>query len=385
MSPQSIREYAARLRPPYALAARGEKSRILNEFCRVTGYHRKSAIRLLQPPLQPGGPRQRRRGRPVQYGPPVAQALQRLWETSDYLGSKRLAPFLPELLRVLERQGELRLPPRLGEALRTISPATIDRLLRPSRRRRPHSPSGRPPSVLFFRRPIPVRTFGEWRDVRPGALQADLVLHCGETLTGFSLASLLMIDVATGWTACRAVWGAGQERVGGAIHHIAAGLPFPLQALHTDNGREFINRGLLPWCRRHGISFTRGRPGRKNDQAYAEQRIWTVIRRFVGYDRYRTRPAYDQLNRLYELLGLYLNFFQPLSKVVSKLRHGARVTKRYDRAQTPYQRLLAAGSLSAEQREALEATYLGLNPVRLRKAIQETQARLWKLAEPSPR
>ncbi|MDR7480382.1 MAG: integrase, partial [Armatimonadota bacterium] len=141
----------------------------------------------------------------------------------------------------------------------------------------------------------------------------------------------------------------------------------------------------LPWCRRHGISFTRARPGRKNDQAYAEQRIWTVIRRFVGYDRYRTRPAYDQLNRLYELLGLYLNFFQPLSKVVSKLRHGARVTKRYDRAQTPYQRLLAAGSLSAEQREALEATYLGLNPVRLRKAIQETQARLWKLAEPSPR
>jgi len=385
MSPHSIREYAARLRPHYAFASRREKGRILNEVCRVTGYHRKAAIRLLHPPAKPSGRQKRTRGRLVQYGPPVAQALQRLWEASDYLGPKRLAPFLPELLRVLDRQGELRLPPRVGLALRTISPATIDRLLQPSRRRRPQSPYGRPPSVLFFRRQIPVRTFGEWRDVRPGALQADLVLHCGEMLTGFHLASLLMIDVATGWTVCRAVWGAGQGRVGGAIHHVAAHLPFPLQALHTDNGSEFINRGLLPWCRRHGVQFTRGRPGRKNDQAYAEQRIWTVIRRFVGYDRYRTRPAYDQSNRLYDLLGLYLNFFQPLSKVISKVRHGARVTKRYDRAQTPYQRLLTAGVLSPEQQEALEATYLRLNPVRLRQEIQETQARLWKLAAPSPR
>ncbi len=167
MSPHSIREYAARLRPHYVLAPRREKGRILDEVCCVTGYHRKSAIRLLQPPAQPSGPQKRPRGRPVQYGPPVAQALQRLWETSDYLGSKRLAPFLPELLRVLDRQGELRLPPRVGLALRSISPATIDRLLQPSRRRRPQSPYGRPPSVLLFRRQVPVRTFGEWRDDAP--------------------------------------------------------------------------------------------------------------------------------------------------------------------------------------------------------------------------
>jgi len=352
MSPRSIQEYAARLRPHYLLASPREKRRILSEVCRVTGYHRKSAIRLLRRTSMPRG---HQRGRSRQYGPPVTQALRRLWEISDYLCSKRLAPFLPELLRVLERQGELRLAPAVRLALRTISPATIDRLLQPSRRTPPRSPYGRPPSVSLFRRQVPIRTFGEWRDVRPGALQADLVLHCGESLAGFHLASLLTIDVATGWTVCCAVWGAGQERVGGAIHRVHTSLPFPLEALHTDNGSEFINNRLLPWCRRHGISLTRGRPWRKNDQAYAEQRIWTVVRRFVGYDRYSSRAAYEQLGRLYDLLGLYINFFQPLSKIVSKVRRGARVTKRYDRAQTPYQRVITARVLTPEQQAALDA------------------------------
>ncbi len=204
MSPRSIQEYAARLRPHYLLASPREKRRILSDVCRVTGYHRKSAIRLLR---RTSVPRGHQRGRSPQYGPPVTQALRRLWEISDYLCSKRLAPFLPELLRVLERQGELRLAPAVRLALRTISPATIDRLLQPSRRTPPRSPYGRPPSVSLFRRQVPIRTFGEWRDVRPGALQADLVLHCGESLAGFHLASLLTIDVATGWTVCCAVWG----------------------------------------------------------------------------------------------------------------------------------------------------------------------------------
>lgn len=381
MSPRSIQEYAARLRPHYLRASPREKRRILDEVRRVTGYHRKSAIRLLH---RTPGPPGKKRGRPPKYGPLVSAPLRRLWEISDYLGSKRLAPFLPELLRVLERQGELRLTAGVRRALSTMSPATIDRRLQSSRRTRPRSPYGRPPSATLFRRQVPIRTFGEWRDVRPGALQADLVLHCGEYLMGFHLASLLTIDVATGWTVGRAVWGAGQERVGGAIHHVAASLPFPLQALHTDNGSEFINKRLLPWCRRQGIALTRGRPWRKNDQAYVEQRIWTVVRRFVGYDRYSSRAAYEQLGRLYELLGLYLNFFQPLSKVVSKIRHGARVTKRYDRAQTPYQRLIAAGILMPEQQAALDAQYLSLNPLHLRREIQETQTRLWKLAELPP-
>jgi transposase InsO family protein len=228
---------------------------------------------------------------------------------------------------------------------------------------------------------IPVRTFGDWEGVRPGAVQADLVLHCGESAEGFYLTTLDAVDVATGWTECTIVWGKSQERVGGALHGVQRGLPFPLQAVHTDNGSEFLNAVVFPWCQRHAIALTRGRPYKKNDQAFVEQKNWSVIRRLVGYDRYSTKAADTAFERVYRLLRLWVNFFQPVRKLIGKERVGAKVVKRFDHAQTPYQRALAAGVLTEDQRPTLATTYARLNPVRLRAQLDAALDTLWALAD----
>ena len=379
MGPHSVREYAAALRPRYRLALRRDKSRLLDEFCRVTRRDRKVAIRLLRRP-----PRQvrRRAGRPRQYLSTLRPALEEMWEASDYLCSKRLAPFLPELIEALERHDEMAFSAEQRTALRQISPATIDRLLRPVRRQyRRHGLATTSPGLAALRAQVPLRTFGEWTNVPPGHLQADLLAHCGESAHGFYLTSLLAIDVATGWTELQAVWGKGHKRVGSAVHLARQALPMPLLSFHTDNGGEFLNHVLVPWCRGERIAFTRGRPYRKNDQAYAEQRNGSVLRRYIGYERYGTRAAFAALKAVHELLRLYVNFFQPVRKLVFKERHGARVVKRYDRAQTPYRRLLASGVLTPERSAALAAQYRQLNPRQLRADLQTRLDVLWKLAD----
>jgi len=351
----------------------------LDEFCRITERDRKVAIRLLRhPPKRARG----RAGRPREYLNTLRPALEQVWEASDYLCSKRLAPFLPELIEALERHDEVTLLAEQRSALLRISPATIDRLLRPVRRQyRRHGLATTSPSLAALRAQVPLRTFGEWTQVPPGHLQADLLAHCGESTYGFHLTSLLAIDVATGWTELQAVWGKGHKRVGSAVHLARQALPIPLLGLHTDNGGEFLNHVLVPWCRGERIAFTRGRPYRKNDQAYAEQRNGSVLRRYIGYDRYSSRAAFTALKAVHELLRLYVNFFLPIRKLVSKERHGARVVKRYDRAQTPYRRLLASGVLTPERRAALAAVYQRLNPRQLRADLQTRLDALWELAD----
>jgi len=378
MRPRSVQEYAASLRGRYRLATRGDKSCLLDEFCRVTGRHRKAAIRLLRRRPKRAA---RHAGRPREYPSTLRPAVEQLWEASDYLCSKRLAPFLPELLQALERHEEMTLAADQRTALAHISPATIDRLLHPIRRlHRPHGVATTRPSVAAVRALVPVRTFGEWADVKPGALQMDLVAHCGESTHGFYLTSLLAVDVATGWTESRAVWGKGYRRVGGAVAAVRQALPMPLVSLHTDNGGEFLNYLLIPWCRQQQIGQTRGRPYRKNDQAYVEQKNWVVLRRSIGYDRYATRVAFAALQAVHELLRPHVNFFQPIRKLIAKERHGARVVKRYDRAHTPYRRLLASDILTPAQRAALEVEYHRHNPLQLRTELQARLEALWKLA-----
>ena len=377
MTRSSVREYAAAVRPRYLAASKRERGQILTEFCRTTGYHRKAAVRL----LRRSPPAARPRRRPGRYGLEVALALKRAWEASDRPCSKRLAPFLPELVTSLERHGELTVTAEVRAALVRLSPATIDRLLRPHRAvvgRRPFSQS-RAPAALQAQ--VAIRTFGEWAGVSPGSVQADLVSHCGDTTEGFYLTTLTVVDVATGWVELEPVWGKGQQRVGGALHRIRLRLPMGLRELHTDNGGEFLNGVLYPYCQRAGIRFTRGRPYKKNDQAYVEQKNWTAVRRIVGYGRYSSKAAYAQLGRVYEPLRRYVNFFQPVRKLVSKERVGAKVVKRYDRAQTPYQRLLASGVLDEPQRQALAALYGSLNPVQLLAEIDAALAPLGTLAE----
>lgn len=353
---------------------------MLDEFCGTTRCHRKAAIRLLRrAPAQ----RPRRRGRPRRYGPALLPVLARLWELSDRACSKLLAPLLPPLVAALERHGELRLAPAVRAPLLALSPATLDRLLGPVRRRVGRQPRRPPAPGATLRGQIPLRTFGEWQGVPPGALQGDLVLHCGESTAGFYLSTLVTVDVATGWTELEAIWGVGQQRVGTGVHRVRQRLPFPLRDWHTDNGSEFLNRILVPWCRREGIRVTRGRRYRKNDQAWVEQKNWLAVRRLVGYDRYGSRAAYALLQRLYGLLRLQLNFFRPTRKLLSKQRLGAKVSKRYDRAQTPYQRVLASAVLPEGQRQALEREFRAINPATLARQIAQTLDALWKCREPS--
>lgn len=189
--------------------------------------------------------------------------------------------------------------------------------------------------------------------------------------------------MATGWTECEPIWGKGKERVGGGVHRVRQRLPFSLRELHTDNGSEFLNHILYPYCQREGIRQTRGRPYRKNDQAYAEQRNGWVVRGLVGYQRFASQAAFQQLAAVYAATRLWVNFFQPVSKLVSKERVGAKVRKRYDEPRTPYQRLVAAAVLTEEQRQALEQLYLRLNPLHVRAELDAALERLWRLAESS--
>ena len=382
MRRSSVEEYTETMRQHYTGACRTEKSRLLDEFIRVTGYHRKSAVRVLsgtKPTRSVRG-----RGRPPVYGPELRDALWVVWEVSGRLCGKRLAPFVAEFTDRLVEHGELTVSDEVREQLNSVSASTIDRLLRrykDSGLRRPFSTT-KPGSLL--KSSIPIRTFAEWEERSPGFIEMDLVAHCGDTTKGFYLNTLSAVDIATGWVECQAVWGKGQERVGGAVHKMSRSLPFRLLGLDSDNGSEFINRHLYSYCQRNEITFTRSRPYRKNDSAHIEQKNWSVVRRLIGYGRYTSRPSLRHLERVYSLVGLYVNFFQPVMKLKHKSRNGARVHKVYDTAQTPYHRLLEYDVLTSEQRTAMQRQYELLNPVRLKRRIDRAVEDLLKTAERHP-
>ena len=388
-----MKEYAKAVEVRYRKARRKEKGRLLDDFTRVTGYHRKSAVRLLSgrskaasPSRSPMGRTGKRRGRPPEYGIEVKEALRVAWEATDRLCGKRLGPFLPELIGRLLEHGELKVSQEVAEQLCRLSASTIDRHLRPYKDtggRRPFSTT-KPGSLL--KAAIPIRTFAEWNEDKPGFIEVDLVAHCGETTEGFYLNTLSTVDIRlrrTGWVECQAVWGKGQDRVGGAVHHVAQSLPFPLLGLDSDNGGEFINHHLYAYCQRREITFTRSRPYRKNDNAHVEQKNWSVVRRLVGYDRYSSKEALDQLQRVYRLVRLYTNFFQPLMKLSHppEADHGAKVHKIYDTARTPYRRLLERNVLNLKQKDALQRQYKTINPVRLKARIDQALQVLWNLAD----
>jgi hypothetical protein len=376
---RSILEYAEALRGRYFRASREEKGKMLDEFTQVTGLHRKAAIRLLHRLGQPGTGK--RCGRPRKYGTGAAEGLRVVWEATDRLCSKRLKPFIPEMVKVLREHGEQPIDASTEGQLCRMSPSTIDRLLRNYRKVGGRRLLSTTRAGNLLKSSIPIRTFADWQENRAGFLEVDLVAHCGESSEGFYLNTLCAVDVASGWTECLPVWGKGQERVGGAVHKIRQRLPFPLLGLDSDNGSEFINQHLYTYCQRQKITFTRSRSYKKNDSCHVEQKNGNVVRRLVGYDRYTSRAAYQCLERLYDSVRLYTNFFQPTMKLVSKTRHGAKVNKVYDTARTPYQRLLEAGVLTEAKQQELAATYHGLNPVRLLKQINCNLEQLWRLAQ----
>ena len=379
MTRMTVREYATALRARYRAAGRRDKQKILDEFCQTTGHHRKAAIRLLNKELRP---RLARRGRPRRYGSEVLEPLRLVWETGDRMCGKLLVAVMPTIVSALERHGELKVHAQVRELLLSMSASTIDRLLKQQSIRLSNVlPKSRPQAQRSLRNTVPVRTWSEWKGVQPGSLQADLVLHSGGSSLGFHLTTLCAVDVASGWLELQPVWGLGKSRVGGAIHLLRQRLPFPLEALHTDNGGEFLNDGLIPWCRQEGIRLSRGRPYKKNDQAWVEQRNWQSVRRSVGYARYSTKAAYELLLKLYPLLCLQMNFLRPLRKLVSKDRQGARVSKRYDEPRTPYQRLVASGVLSEQAQARIDKQLQVLNPADLQRRIDQLLRQLWQQAD----
>ena len=231
-----------------------------------------------------------------------------------------------------------------------------------------------------LKKQIKVRTFADWDDLQPGFLEADLVAHCGVSAAGSFLHTLVLVDVATGWTECVALLRRSEADVIGALNSLRGRLPVPLLGLDTDNGSEFINYEMLRYCQREQITFTRSRVNRKNDQAFVEEKNGSVVRRLIGYDRYEGLGAWRALIHLYEILRLYVNFFQPSMKLIEKQREGARVKKRYDRAQTPYQRIIASGYLTKRKRERIESLYRKLDPVTLLKELEQRQDHFWTFA-----
>lgn len=380
MSFQARRELLAQTASRYRDANHGQKTVILDEFIAATGYARKYAIRLLAHPVPPAAPRIQR-PRPRAYGPEVQEALLAAWAAANFICGKRLVPFLAELVAALERHGHLTLTDEVRGQLLALSPATADRLLRPFRQGdKPRGQVTTKPGALL-KHQVPVRTFADWKETRPGFVEADLVAHCGGSMHGTYLNTLTLTDVATGWTECLPLIYRSQDEVLQALGRARQLLPFPLLGLDTDNGSEFLNGSLLEYCAREQITFTRGRAYRKNDQCHVEQKNGAVVRQVVGYDRFEGQQAYLQLTELYRALRLYLNFFQPSMKLVFKKRDGAKVAKTYDRAQTPYQRVLASGALTDTTHKRLEAIYQSLDPVKLRKQLETLQRAFWRHAQ----
>jgi hypothetical protein len=378
MSAKSKRELLTTVSPRYVTATGMDKQRILDEFVATTGYHRKYALTLLRhPPASRRRPITRPRAKT--YTPVVQRTLVRLWEIAGRICSKRLVPGLPALVDALERHGELALDPPTRDLLLALSPATADRLLAPTRRA--PLPRGRtttkPGSLLKHQ--IPIRTFADWDDDRPGFFEIDLVAHGGESSSGEYLHSLVLTDIATQWTECIALPNRGEQAVCTAIAHARTLIPVPLLGLDSDNGGEFINHLLHRYCERERITFTRCRPYKKNDQCHVEQKNYSIIRQFIGYDRYEGEEAYKALATIYLPLRRYTNYFQPSVRLMSKQREGAKVTKRYDLAQTPYQRMLLTKKVSDAVKARLRDEYVPLNPAAIRREIETAQDALWRL------
>jgi len=379
MSFQSKRELLAKVAPRYKESSRKQKIIILDEFIASTGYKRKYAIRLLSMRETPEA-KAIKRPRPRYYGKDVQEALLVAWAASNYIASKRLAPFLEELVPVLEHHGHLTLSEETHTQLISISPATIDRLLHSCRSRNQHRGISMTKSGKLLKHQVPVRTFADWEETMPGFFEADLVAHCGGSVEGSFLYSFVLTDIATGWIECMPLLYRSKHAVINALERVRQLIPFPMLGLDTDNGSEFINTELIEYCKREKITFTRGRAYKKNDQCYVEQKNGAVVRQLVGYDRFEGQRAYKQLTELYRAVRLYINLFQPSMKLLEKQRENSRVHRIYDTARTPFQRLRASGEKYIQGLEKLNYINEVLDPVRLLKQMEALQDALWQHA-----
>lgn len=372
ISPQTKRELLHALRERYQQASKMEKTRILDGYVEVAECHRKHAIRQLTDadPIRPEPPVHGRRI----YAEAIREALIVLWEAADRICGKRLKVVLPNLMAALERSQHLALDPAVRELVLAVSPATIDRLLTPVRSTASQRKKRKPATKSS--KQIRIRTFADWNDPEPGFLEIDFVSHGGSSMQGVFLWSLAATDVCSGWTEMVPLVAREQSLVVEGLTVLRRQFPMPIRGIDSDNDGAFINETLLGYCQQQKLEFTRSRAYHKNDQAWIEQKNGAVIRRFVGYERYTGLVAAQCLARLYQLVRLYVNYFQPSFKLKSKTREGAKIRKRYHTPATPCDRLLRHTAISSSTKESLRTTLLSLDPLNLLHGIREGQAAL---------
>ena len=379
----------------YRKADKKGKTKILDEFVKTTGYHRKYAVALFsrftdealfnvagrivrvkaetKKKRKPGG------GRKKVYGKTLVLALKAIWAFFDFMCGKRLAPFLREQMPFLKPYREFGITKEVQNLLLAISPATIDRLLKPERKKwELKGRSATKPGGLL-KHQIPIRVFYDFNEQKPGFFELDTVVHDGGNARGEYCCTLSATDVASGWIELRALRNRAHSKVLEEVSNFPALLPFPLLGIDSDNGGEFINHQLWNWCKENHVIFTRSRSYHKNDNCFVEQKNDIAVRHTVGYHRYDTQEATDALARVYRSLCPLINFFYPSAKLISKERHGSRVHKTYDDPKTPYQRLLESTYLPDNVKKELRCRASSLHPVKLKRLVTEAQDQLLKL------
>lgn len=376
MTKTTRKELLSAIKQRYLKATREEKTEILNEFCKSTGYNRLYAIRILQAGHQY---KSWTRKRPSTYSPELLLLIIKFWELLDYPCGTRLKPQLLPLMESLVRSGELsEVSESWKRQLRKISAKTLDRRLKRERIiRRLKKNRGTTRHGSLLKSSVPIR-ITNWDTRRIGFMEMDTVAHCGDQLAGDFIYSLDMVEIATGWSEQIAVMGKGEEGIVKAIEAIKQGLPFDLKGLDSDTGSEFVNWHMVRWCKENNLSFTRSRPYYKNDNAYVEQKNYTHIRRWLGYRRYDTQIQLQMINDLYRNeLRQFNNFFRPVMKITSKEKVNNSVCKKkYGQALTPYQRLMQSNQIPPKTKSALQKLYESLNPVKLKATIEAKLKRI---------
>ncbi len=383
MSQQSRKEYVREVRVRYLNAAKKEKTKLLDDLAAFTRYNRKYALRLVSPAISLG--EKKRKTREKKYGPDVIVPLIRIWEVLDYPCSVRLHSQLPAMLSALEAHGEMRLSEGIKTKLLQIRPRTIDRRLvrekgvRRVRNKRAFATTK--PGTLKSK--IPIRKGTDWEEDKPGYLEIDTVVHNGGDPEGEFIYTLNATDIYSGWTEDVAGLGKSKKTVigKGLCGTIIPSLPMKLRGVDGDSGSEIINDLLYVYCNENNIAFTRGRPYHSNDNCHVEEKNWTHVRKVVGYGRLDTEEAVHALNSLYrQELRLYMNFFQPHMKCVSKEYCGSKVKKRYE-IKTPYQFLLECPEITQEKKSRLKKIYQALNPVSLKREIERKKKLIAKISK----
>ena len=385
MSPRSKKEYLEEIFPRYKKArTKEQKTKIIDELCEICKYHRKHAIRLLCKFKRFIKPKPRKRGRPSVYNQtPILEALERIWLAANMPCSKRFIVILPAWLP--HYPGGLELS--VIKTLKKISHASIDRVLKLTRKKYKHRNIATTKPGTLLRKQIPIKT-NQWEEFRPGFLEADTVAHCGGCIAGDYAHTVDFVDIATCWTEQRAIWCKGEVAVLKEIKHVEASLPFALLGFDNDNGGEFLNHHLLRHFtenpdRKTQVQFTRSRAYKKNDNAHIEQKNYTHVRQLLGYKRFGNPKIVELLNDLYKNeWRLYHNFFLPSVKLIEKERIRSKTIRKHDKPQTPYQSVLKADSIdvSNQTKRKLTEQFEQLNPFKLKKIIDKKIERILKLA-----